>query len=332
MDELDWLGPAGFVFQTPIRAKKHKMDAPLKRRRRKPSGGAGGALAKLARVVSRKPEVMVKVTGSARGFKSLKEHLAYITRNGKLIAERENGEEIEGSRNVKSLAEDWWSDAGEGRRKNARDTINLVLSMPPGTNRDAVAGAAKAFARSTFAGQFDYLLAVHDDTDHPHAHITVKTFGLQGQRLDPRKDDLQAWRERFAEALRARGVEAEATPRRARGVVKKGQKQAIRHLDARRASRVTRWKLEQAIKAAGSADETGELPWEHATKERQRKIRRAWGTIARALDGAGQVALSLQVKQFLDGLPAPVTEREQMLGQARKLVEQQRVQQPTRKK
>ena len=73
---------AGFVFQTPVRAKKS---------RRSPSKPTAmqmtAALGRIGGVVRRRPEVMVKVTGSAHGFRSLKEHLAYITRNGKLIGE-----------------------------------------------------------------------------------------------------------------------------------------------------------------------------------------------------------------------------------------------------
>ena len=41
-----------------------------------------------------------------------------------------------------------------------------------------------------------------------------------------KKGDPQIWREGFAKELRARGVEAEATPRATRGVVKKGIDQA----------------------------------------------------------------------------------------------------------
>lgn len=46
----------------------------------------------------------------------------------------------------------------------------------------------------------------------------MRALGDHGERLNPRKADLEAWRQAFAQALRDRGVEAEATPRRARGV------------------------------------------------------------------------------------------------------------------
>lgn len=328
MDDLDWLPAADFVFRVPLREKKdHRHEG----RKRAAGAGRRDALAKLACVARRSPEVMVKVSGSARGAKGLKQHLAYITRNGALVAEREGGELVVGRDGVASLAEDWWADAQRGRGMRARDTINLVLSMPPGIDRTAVAEAASAFAREVFGGQYDYLMAVHEDTDHPHAHVTVKTRGYAGQRLNPKKADLQAWREAFAKQLQERGVDAAATPRAARGVVRKGQKQAIRHLDARRASRVTLWKLQQAVKAAGAAgapEGSGDAgPWVAAIAERQRKVRLAWATIGRALESEGHVAMAIEVKQFLAGMPPVETERERMLLQARKMIEMRQAQQ-----
>lgn len=111
VEEDPILGAAGLVFRTPVRAKKY------------PSGddsGSGGlklrkAMAKIGRVVRRRPEVMVKVTGSARGFRSLKEHLAYITHNGKIEDEREGGEPIRDAASVQSLAVAWWGIASHAR-------------------------------------------------------------------------------------------------------------------------------------------------------------------------------------------------------------------------
>lgn len=327
MSGNEWEELAGFVFQTRVRSKH-------------PPRTRGGpharheALKQIARVTRRAPEVIVKVTGGARGFRSLKEHLAYITRNGKLLAETGDGGVLEGSRNVKDLAEAWWSGMGRRRRRNTRDTINLILSMPPGTDRKAVSEAAREFARETFGGRNDYLIAIHEDTDHPHAHVTVKTRGLDGRRLDPRKADLQAWRESFADALRRHGVEAAATPRRSRGVVRKAKRQARKHLEARGASRYSLWNAEHAVAVARGIESPRIHEWEPLAYERQRKVRRAWATIAQIFEANGEVALALQVKQFLAGMPAIATEREVMLAKAQQLVERRLQQQgrggPTR--
>ncbi|MGH8161172.1 MAG: relaxase/mobilization nuclease domain-containing protein, partial [Gammaproteobacteria bacterium] len=261
---------------------------------------------------------------------------AYITRNGKIEGEREGGELIRGAAGVQSLATEWWGDCGIDRPTRARDTINLILSMPPGTNPQAVAEAARAFAQETFGGEHDYLLAHHHhDSDpkrpeNPHAHLTIKTRGHHGQRLDPRKEDLQAWREGFAEQLRMRNVEAEATPRRARGVVRKGERQAIHHMNVRRASRISRWKIEQAVKTVTRGQSAEATPWTDATRERQRKVRRAWGQLAIALEDAGQPALAKEVKQFLANLPNLATQREALVAVAHKVLAKQLKREPER--
>lgn len=318
--EYPWLiGSADFIFQTPVRAKRT-----AKPKASNPATSGGGTAAQLLgrvrRVTSRKPEVMVKVSGAGRGKRGVSEHLAYITRNGKLVAERESGEEIHGGAAVRDVAAEWWALRGEERPARARDTINLVLSMPPGVSREKVAAAAASFARTEFGGKHDYMLVHHEDTEHPHAHLTVRTVGYDGRCLNPRKADLQHWREGFAEALRTRGVEAEATPRRARGVVQKGQKQAIRHLDKRQASRVTREKIKQAIASVGRAHAKDEAaaehvarPWEPSIKERQQRIRHSWRTLATALERHGEVGLALQVRGFVEDMPPVATERDAML-------------------
>ena len=47
--------------------------------------------AKFERIVQRAPEVMVKITGRTKSVDHLKSHLDYITRNGELTGETEQG-------------------------------------------------------------------------------------------------------------------------------------------------------------------------------------------------------------------------------------------------
>jgi len=49
-------------------------------------------------------------------------------------------------------------------------------------------------------------------------HISVRAEGRDGKRLNPRKEALHRWRETFAEKLRDRGIEAEASSQATRGV------------------------------------------------------------------------------------------------------------------
>lgn len=75
-----------------------------------------------------------------------------------------------------------------------------------------------------FARHFrTFLASVDADFDvcvidtNPHVHISVRAESKHGRRLNPRKTDLHRWRETFAEKLRERGVEAEASRQATRG-------------------------------------------------------------------------------------------------------------------
>ena len=86
---------------------------------------------KAAKVSSGVPEVMAKVTGFGRGIAHVKAHLTYITRHGEIEMENESGQIFKGKEEVKELFNDWAAEIGESaRRKNQRDTMHLVLSMP----------------------------------------------------------------------------------------------------------------------------------------------------------------------------------------------------------
>jgi type IV secretory pathway VirD2 relaxase len=217
------LPPISYVWETPNRRpRRAEWDIP--------DPAAPGRLtpamrAKLERIVRRAPEVMVKITGRTKDVAHLKSHLAYITRNGDLDAETEQGATLAGRSGLKDLQQRWEDDAGldDKRRRDGSLSVNIILSMPAGTDAAAVKDSARAFAIDTFGYNHDYVFVQHLDDKHPHVHLTVRSLGHDGKRLNPRKADLQAWRERFAGELRLRGIAAEATPRRTRGRVRKAE-------------------------------------------------------------------------------------------------------------
>jgi hypothetical protein len=191
----------------------------------------------LARTLGRTPEVMVKITNKAsstQGMGAVRRHLRYISRNGRVGLEDQNGNRIAGSEAVRDLARTWqlggW---GIPETSHRRAVFNVLLSMPPGTNRQAVHDAARDFAALEFGDGRAYVFAAHDDEAHPHVHLTVQVRGLDGRRLNPRRENLARWRERFAEQLRAHGVEANATPRSTRGATQRYPKQGVVHMLAR---------------------------------------------------------------------------------------------------
>ncbi|CAA9890796.1 Nickase [Candidatus Methylobacter favarea] len=254
--------------------------------------------AKAKRVSRGATEVMVKITGFGKGAGHVKAHLDYITRNGKLELENDRGEVMTGKAEVKDFFKDWEKDFGDSKRhKNQRDTMHMVLSMPEGTDELSVKNAVREFARATFGRNHEYVFAHHTDEPHPHCHLTVKCLGFDGKRLNPRKADLQRWREGFAEHLRDQGVDAEATPRGSRGVVKKADRSVVRHIergDKTHKPRVPKVKAAQVKEASDQlsqdiAAETNGLPvdakpWEKILLSQQKQIRRAWLSAAEALE------------------------------------------------
>ena len=186
------------------------------------------------RVARGSPEVLVKISGFTKGADHLKAHMTYITRNGKVDLEDQNGATYEGLEAVNTLWGEWDQTISQSNspRANRRDAVKMVLSMPPGTDPAALKNAVRSFAQSEFENH-DYVFAMHTDEAHPHAHLTVQMRGFNGDRLNPRKADLQQWRERFAHSLLNEGIDCVATPRSARNR-SRGKSQARHHADERR--------------------------------------------------------------------------------------------------
>jgi hypothetical protein len=168
-------------------------------------------------VVKRAPQVMVKVTGGGRGMLAIAAHFRYISKNGRLDIETEQGDTVRGKSAVHELGEDWrYGGSLIGDEGYRREAFNIMLSMPRGTDPLIVQRAAREFAHTELADH-KFVMVLHDHQANPHVHISVRAESMSGRRLNPRKADLQRWRETFAEKLRGYGVEAEATRQATRG-------------------------------------------------------------------------------------------------------------------
>jgi hypothetical protein len=192
-------------------------------------------------------EVLVKISGGGRDVDGVQSHFEYIDRHGKLDIETDHGEVLQGKTAATELVNDWALDYGavpgaphsrnkvgpDGKRRQPRQAFNIVLSMPAGTPPQKVLQAVKKFAREEFAHQHRYAMVLHAEEKgkhgkHPHVHLVVKAeHEYDGLRLNPRKADLQRWRERFAEYLAELGIAATATRREDRGFVKTHKKTPI---------------------------------------------------------------------------------------------------------
>lgn len=292
-----------------------------------------------ARNAASSSEVMVKITGFGKGGSHVRSHLDYIARNGKLELENDRGEVFDTQAKVREYFKDWEADLGNTKRhKNQRDTMHLVLSMPETTDPEAVRGAARAFAKELYGHNHEYVMALHHpgndkDSKQPHVHLSVKCLGFDETRLNPGRADLQHWRETFAEKLRDIGVDATATPRKSRGIVKKAERSVIQHIVTGDKTHPPRTSIaKQGREAEAARDLSHEIqgvpvtpkPWERAIAVKQREIRNAWLAAARELDRHGNTTqghlvqfeerqdLALRIKSFVMAMPLVETENQQI--------------------
>jgi hypothetical protein len=217
----------------------------------------------------RAKQVMVKITGGGRGMAPIAAHMRYIARQGKpevggrgksLELEDQDGEKISGTEEIKGLQSDWRV-AGSFIEESSqrREAFNIVLSMPAGTPPEHVLDSAREFACDHFTGH-KYVFVMHNDTDSPHVHLAVKAERWDGKRLNPRKADLQEWRESFAQKLQDRGIDAIATRAASRNQTQASQ--AIWRLkagDKVRAPRPNKRGGESSVQSSEMAHES----WRH---------------------------------------------------------------------
>ncbi len=214
----------------------------------------------LQAIVRRSPQVIVKLVRAPKGMKGISNNLTYISRDGFLELEDQDGQVIKGKEAVADLKTEW-RDGGMpiAADSTMRDAFHLVLSMPQRTDPLSVQRAARDFAKREFSG-YQYAMVLHTfETDpdphpspHPHVHLTVKAAGLDGIRLNPRKPDLQRWREGFAEALREHGIEATTTSRLHRT---NQERWTVRHLHEVSRKGETLERLKRSTRRQGRASE-----------------------------------------------------------------------------
>jgi hypothetical protein len=183
--------------------------------------------------------------------------------------------------------------------------------MPSPTPPDKVLAAARKFALEKFALQHRYAMVLHTDQKHPHVHMVVKAESEDGRRLHIDKDMLRHWREDFAQAMRQRGVVANATPRFARGRNKRKASDAIFKAGQRGASTALR---ERAQEIARQLLKNGSLqePARPKLIETRKALTDAWLNVANALDSQGETSLASEVRNFTRHLPRVLTDRERV--------------------
>lgn len=148
------------------------------------------------------PEVMLKITSFTTTKKQVVDHLSYIARNGNVPIFNSYDRDVSEERAAGDIAREIIEIKG-------RKTMDMVLSMPPGTPENAFVDSTQEYLKKYF-GNHDYFYSFHNDTDCYHAHVVVPMVDRNLNRINPRKADIEKWREGFAEELEIKGIPANA--------------------------------------------------------------------------------------------------------------------------
>jgi len=293
----------------------------------------------IARTVGRTPEVMVKVLPKdSNNAGSVQKHIDYIGRRGDVELETDDGLRLQGKDAGKELLSDWDLDLDTHRRESefakTRGRVapklvhKLMFSMPPGTPAKGVLAAAQNFAREQFALKHRYVMALHTDEPHPHVHMVVKAVSEQGVRLNIRKATLREWRREFARHLREQGIAANATDRFVRGETRQRKLDAIYRpmRDPTQNSTHMQERMESVaaeLSKGGLNAETGKS----TLLQTRKNLERGWQAVSEILARERQPELAAQAERFVNQMPPPSTEKEQIAARLLEQVREHRVRQ-----
>jgi hypothetical protein len=271
----------------------------------------GRAVMTADRTSRRVPEVMVRITGRQHGGGHVLANFAYISRLGhgpgeELGLETSEGVVLRDGRDMQILAKDWYNFEmdGDARRRGAT-SISMILSMPSGTDPERLKAAALDFAAEEFANR-SWVAGLHVDRDHPHVHLTIARRDFDGRRFHPDRDDLFRWRQRFAEKLRERGIEANATPTRARGIDPAHEHIAVRKM--RDKGQVPQIDTGRAERARRLRDQGISDPVEAVLASRQAIVRATYMRSVAELSASHSLAdqvVAQSLERFVAALPPP---------------------------
>jgi len=275
----------------------------------------------IGRTVRRTPEVMVKVLTKGGGdLKAIGRHLSYLSREGDMEIETDDGRHLSGHGVEQELLEDWDLDIEEARRTrelrprpgNSQPKLvhKVVLSMPAGTPADGLLRATRTFARETFGAKHRYAMVLHTDEPHPHVHMVVKAVSEEGIRLNIRKATLREWRRDFAQRLRTQGISANATDKAIRGATRPKVSDGMYRAMQRGASRRIRvHEGPRGMERATASEASGRESLLHTRAQ----VERGWTATAEILDRQGQQDLAWYVRRFAEALPPIRTDRELLM-------------------
>lgn len=231
----------------------------------------------------------------------LRNQLDYLTSKSSFIIDSRgtyDGQTVLTEKQIEQVTKRFAAQWNEGFHPKLGHTSHLLMAFPIGTKGEDVADITREICERFFQGQgshFDYIAAVHEDRDHPHAHIVLNRRSKDGEFFYLKRGhhfNYDSFREAMVEVAGRYGVRLEATRRLDRGVVTKAPSDAERRRakeDGREISERQRVgpELDLALREIAGAARLYRGLAAEATRENQYDIARAMQRAADLL-GSGQ--------------------------------------------
>lgn len=176
-----------------------------------------------------RPAVFKAIRGGGTHTKSqLANQLDYLTTKSTHIVDSSgflDGKAKLEAGDIKDLTERFAKRWDGGFKPKLGQTTHMLMSFPIGTRgedvRDIATDVAERFFQ-TDEGHFDYIIAVHEDRDHPHAHLVLNRRSQEGEFFFLGRNhrfNYDDFRLAMVEEAEKYGVRLEATRRVDRGAV-----------------------------------------------------------------------------------------------------------------
>lgn len=176
-----------------------------------------------------RPAVFKAIRGGGTHTKSqLMNQLDYLTTKSTHIVDASgflDGKSKLEAGDIKDLTERFAKRWDAGFKPKLGQTTHMLMSFPIGTRGEEVRDIATDVAERFFQtdeGHFDYIIAVHEDRNHPHAHLVLNRRSQEGEFFFLGRNhrfNYDDFRLVMVEEAEKYGVRMEATRRVDRGVV-----------------------------------------------------------------------------------------------------------------
>ena len=167
-------------------------------------------------------------SGGTHNKAELSNQLEYLTTKSSHIVDSRgvlDGKKTLSGDEIKGLTDRFSSRWDDGFRPKMGHTTHMLMSYPQGTRGEDVRDITAAVCREHFQNDdrnFDFIIAVHEDRAHPHAHIVLNRRSQEGEYFYLGRDhhfNYDDFRLSMVEQAEKVGVRLEATRRIDRGDV-----------------------------------------------------------------------------------------------------------------